>query len=140
MIAIDPSAGSGRGLTAGPHPGVPRTLNGQGVPYQGELNVELLEYDACQKLAHWFDDRWNDRFCLELSQEFITVIEECWAREEPLTPYEVYCPVQRPRWSSRLNGAGKFRQPRGNKSAARGSLGLWRVMPGVSTTLDREPH
>jgi hypothetical protein len=52
--------------------------------------VDVLEHDVCQKLARWFDDRWNDRFCLELSEELIAVIDESWAREEPLTPYEVY--------------------------------------------------
>jgi hypothetical protein len=55
--------------------------------------VDVLEYDACQKLAGWFDDRWGDRFCLDISQELIAVIEECWAREELLTPNEVYLKV-----------------------------------------------
>jgi hypothetical protein len=50
----------------------------------------VLEHDACQKLARWFGDRWNDRFRLELSEELIAVIEESWAREERLTPHEVY--------------------------------------------------
>lgn len=61
-----------------------------GLSYQGELNVDVLEHDACQKLADWFDDRWKDSFCLDISQELIEVIEESWAREEPPTPYEVY--------------------------------------------------
>lgn len=61
-----------------------------GLSYQGELNVDVLDHDACQKLARWFDDRWKDRFCLDISEELIAVIEESWAREEPLTPYEVY--------------------------------------------------
>jgi superfamily II DNA or RNA helicase len=61
-----------------------------GLSYQGELNVDVLEHDACQKLARWFDERWDDRFCLDISEELIAVIEESWAREEPLTPYEVY--------------------------------------------------
>src|SRR3990172_6040031 len=55
-----------------------------GLSYQGELNVDVLDHDACQKLAAWFDDRWNDRFCLDISDELIAVIEESWAREEPL--------------------------------------------------------
>lgn len=61
-----------------------------GLSYQGELNVDVLDHDACQKLARWFDDRWADGFCLDISEELIAVVEESWAREEPLTPYEVY--------------------------------------------------
>ncbi len=61
-----------------------------GLSRQGELNVDVLDHDACQKLARWFEERWNDRFCLDISQELIEVIEESWAREVPPTPYEVY--------------------------------------------------
>ena len=61
-----------------------------GLQWQGELNVDVLEHDACKKLAQWFENRWTDPFCLDISQELIQVIEESWAREEPLTPYEIY--------------------------------------------------
>ncbi|MBI3732703.1 MAG: NgoFVII family restriction endonuclease [Chloroflexi bacterium] len=61
-----------------------------GLNYQGELNVDVLEHDACEKLARWFVDRWDDNFCLDISEELIKVIEESWAREEPLSPYHIY--------------------------------------------------
>jgi len=61
-----------------------------GLSHQGELNVDVLDHDACQKLFRWFEERWNDRFCLDISQELIEVVEESWAREVPPTPYEVY--------------------------------------------------
>jgi Helicase conserved C-terminal domain/PLD-like domain len=61
-----------------------------GLSYQGELNVDVLDHDACNKLAQWFEDRWADRFCLDISEELIQVIDESWAREIPPTPYEVY--------------------------------------------------
>jgi superfamily II DNA or RNA helicase len=64
-----------------------------GLKYQGELNVDVLEHDACQKLAQWFEDRWNDTFCLDISQELIQVIEESWARAEPLSPYAIYLKI-----------------------------------------------
>jgi len=38
-----------------------------GLAHQGELNVDVLEHDACQKLATWFEDRWNDRWCVAFS-------------------------------------------------------------------------
>jgi phosphatidylserine/phosphatidylglycerophosphate/cardiolipin synthase-like enzyme len=60
-----------------------------GLSKQGELNVDVLDQDATQKLATWFKDRWEDNFCLDISRELIAVIEESWAVSQP-TPYEVY--------------------------------------------------
>lgn len=31
-----------------------------GLSQQGELNVDVLDHDACRKLAQWFEERWND--------------------------------------------------------------------------------
>lgn len=33
-----------------------------GLAKQGELNVDVLGHDACNKLADWFEDRWRDRW------------------------------------------------------------------------------
>ena len=65
-------------------------LTFSGLSHQGELNVDVLDHDACLKLAKWFEDRWNDRWCLDISKELINVIEESWAREIPLSPYHIY--------------------------------------------------
>ncbi|MFZ2422642.1 MAG: phospholipase D-like domain-containing protein, partial [Anaerolineae bacterium] len=35
-----------------------------GLSRQGELNVDVLDHDACLKLSRWFEDRWTDRWCL----------------------------------------------------------------------------
>ena len=48
---------------------------------QGELNVDVLEHDATKKLAKWFEDRWNAHWCLDISKDLISIIEESWARE-----------------------------------------------------------
>ncbi len=61
-----------------------------GLAGQGELNIDVLDQDACNKLAEWFDERWADYFCLDISKELIQVIEESWAREDVPTPYEIY--------------------------------------------------
>lgn len=61
-----------------------------GLSHQGELNVDVLDHDACQKLAKWFDDRWTDHWCIDISQELVTIIEESWAREQPVPPYHIY--------------------------------------------------
>jgi superfamily II DNA or RNA helicase len=61
-----------------------------GLAKQGELNVDVLDHDACQKLARWFEDRWNDRWCVDISDELAAIIEESWAREELIPPYHIY--------------------------------------------------
>jgi len=47
-----------------------------GLAGQGELNIDVLDHDACDKLARWFEDRWNDRFCLDISKELVEIINE----------------------------------------------------------------
>ncbi|GAC1435424.1 MAG: helicase-related protein [Ktedonobacteraceae bacterium] len=61
-----------------------------GLSHQGELNVDVVEDDACKKLARWFDERWADRWCLDISQELAAIIDESWARAEQLPPYLIY--------------------------------------------------
>jgi len=61
-----------------------------GLSHQGELNVDVLDHDAAIKLARWFEDRWNDHWCLDISDELTQIIEESWAREEHIPPYHIY--------------------------------------------------
>lgn len=61
-----------------------------GLSKQGELNVDVLDHDATQKLAKWFEDRWTDRWCVDITQELIQVIDESWARAECPPPYYIY--------------------------------------------------
>jgi len=61
-----------------------------GLSKQGELNVDVLDHDACDKLAQWFEDRWDDRFCIDISEELIEIINDSWARPEPIPPYHIY--------------------------------------------------
>jgi len=64
-----------------------------GLSHQGELNVDVTDHDACQKLARWFNDRWDDRWCLDISQEIVDIIENSWAREEPIPPHHIYVKI-----------------------------------------------
>jgi phosphatidylserine/phosphatidylglycerophosphate/cardiolipin synthase-like enzyme len=57
-----------------------------GLSHHGELNVDVLDHDAGKKLAKWFEDRWLDKWCVDISTELVQVIEESWAREAPLPP------------------------------------------------------
>jgi len=40
-----------------------------GLAGQGELNVDVLEQDAAEKLRRWFEDRWDDHWCTDISAE-----------------------------------------------------------------------
>ena len=61
-----------------------------GLSNQGELNVDVLDGDAAQKLANWFEDRWEDRWCLDIGAELAAIIDASWASEEGVTPYQIY--------------------------------------------------
>ncbi len=61
-----------------------------GLAGQGELNVDVLDHDAALKLKKWFEDRWNERFCVDITGELLQIIEESWAREGLIPPYHVY--------------------------------------------------
>lgn len=61
-----------------------------GLSNQGELNVDVLDHDATSKLAQWFKDRWDDKWCIDITKELIQVIDESWAREECPPPYQIY--------------------------------------------------
>ncbi len=61
-----------------------------GLSHQGELNVDVLDNDASQKLAKWFEDRWNDWGTIDITEDLIKVIEESWAREDLIPPYHIY--------------------------------------------------
>lgn len=61
-----------------------------GLSRQGELNVDVLDHDATEKLTGWFSDRWNERWCIDVSADLAEVIETSWAREAVVPPYLIY--------------------------------------------------
>lgn len=65
-------------------------LTEAGLRTQGELNVDVLDGDATNKLAVWFNDRWEDRLSLPVMPELVEVLDESWASETLLDPYLVY--------------------------------------------------
>ncbi len=83
-----------------------------GLAGQGELNIDVLDYDATQKLARWFENRWNDRFCIDISKELIQIIEESWAREELIPPYHIYIKMAYHLAEEARAGLSEFRIPR----------------------------
>ena len=61
-----------------------------GLSKQGELNVDVTDHDACDKLARWFEDRWTDRWCLDISKEIADIIDQSWARPDAIPPHHIY--------------------------------------------------
>ncbi|MBI3469444.1 MAG: NgoFVII family restriction endonuclease [Planctomycetes bacterium] len=64
-----------------------------GLSHRGELNVDVLDHDACDKLARWFEDRWNDRWCIDISDELVQIIDESWAGPPARPPYHIYIKI-----------------------------------------------
>ncbi len=83
-----------------------------GLSHQGELNIDVLDHDACQKLALWFEDRWNDKWCLDISEELVSIIEESWAREDLIPPYHIYVKIAYHLAEEARGGLLQFRIPR----------------------------
>ncbi len=83
-----------------------------GLQNQGELNVDVLEQDAAKKLALWFDRRWDSRWCIDITKELIEVIENSWAREEVIPPYQVYMKMAYHLSQEARSGISEFKVPR----------------------------
>ena len=88
-----------------------------GLSRQGELNIDVLDHDACQKLARWFEERWNNRWCVDISEELVKIIEESWARDKPIPPYQIYIKIAYHLSKEARAGLLEFRIPKdfGNK-------------------------
>ena len=82
-----------------------------GLSHQGELNVDVLDHDAGNKLAQWFEARWADRWCVDITAELIQVIDESWAREEMLPPYQIYVKMAYHLAQEARAGLSEFRIP-----------------------------
>lgn len=87
-----------------------------GLKYQGELNIDVVDQSAAQKLSEWFNDRW-DEGTIDISEDLIKVIEESWARETPISPYQIYIDMAYHLSKEAREGLDEFRIPKdfGNK-------------------------
>ena len=83
-----------------------------GLSRQGELNVDVVDLDTCQKLEAWFEDRWNDRWCIDISKELVEIIEQSWAREERIPPYHIYIKMAYHLSNEARAGLNEFQIPR----------------------------
>ena len=86
-------------------------LRFNGLSGQGEINIDVPNHDAFTKLKDWFEDRWNDRFCIDITKELIEIIEESWAREDLIPPYHIYLKMAYHLSHKARAGLAEFRIP-----------------------------
>lgn len=65
-------------------------LTYSGMTGNGELNADFADSDHVKKLADWFDDRWNDRMCIDITGQLIEIIDNSWAGYKRIPPYYIY--------------------------------------------------
>ena len=85
-------------------------LTFSGMEKQGELNVDVLDKDAAEKLANWFEERWKDGWCLDITNELASIIEGSWAGG-PLKPYEIYIKTAYELSKEAIEGSSEFKAP-----------------------------
>jgi len=86
-------------------------LTMSGLRGQGELNIDVADNDAGNKLVKWFNDRWADPRCLDITEELIAVIEDSWAGERLLPPYHIYLKIAWHLSQDARDGVKEFRIP-----------------------------
>ena len=86
-------------------------LTQAGLSRQGELNIDVLDHDACKKLAGWFEKRWNENWCIDISKELAAIIDESWAREKLIDPYHIYVKIAYHLSQEARAGLTEFRIP-----------------------------
>ena len=86
-------------------------LTFSGLSNQGELNIDVLDHDAANKLSAWFEDRWNDRWCIDISKELVGILEKSWAREDLIPPYHIYVKMAYHLAEEARSGLLEFRIP-----------------------------
>ncbi len=81
-----------------------------GLQHQGELNVEVVDRDDTHKLEQWFADRWQDGFCLDITEQLAEIIEESWAGAS-LRPYYIYLKMAYHLSQEARDGLSRYRVP-----------------------------
>lgn len=83
-------------------------LTYSGLTHQGELNAEFANVDETGKFSQWFDNLWDDRFCEDITEELINVIDNSWASEKDIPPYYIYLKIAYHLSEEARNGIKEF--------------------------------
>lgn len=88
-----------------------------GLSSQGELNIDVLDSDASLKLAKWFNDRWEDQRCIDITDELAEIIETSWAgAQQERLPYHVYIKMAYHLSQEARTGLNEFQIPKDFRS------------------------
>jgi superfamily II DNA or RNA helicase len=68
-------------------------LTMSGLQHNYELNVDVVDWDGTRALAQWFEDRWNDRYTIDITADLVELIQESWAGDTQPQPYDVFLKV-----------------------------------------------
>lgn len=82
-----------------------------GMAKQGELNIDVQDHDAAEKLRKWFEDRWNDRWCIDISDELAEIIDTSWASDRLVSPYHIYLKMAYHLSQEAIAGITQFKLP-----------------------------
>ena len=63
-------------------------------------------------MSKWFEDRWNDRWCIDISKELTEIIDTSWASEEPFPPYHIYLKIAYHLSREARSGLSEFQIPK----------------------------
>jgi superfamily II DNA or RNA helicase len=83
-----------------------------GLVKQGELNIDVMDQDAANKLATWFDDRWKDRWCIDITEELIEIIDNSWAADRLVSPFYIYLKIAYHLSREARAGINEFKLPK----------------------------
>ena len=61
-----------------------------GLNGQGELNAPFDQQIYTDILVPWFNDRWNERLCVDITDDLIDAIDNSWAGDKIIPPYYIY--------------------------------------------------
>jgi len=71
-------------------------------------NFEAIDYE---KYDNKFQERWNDRWCVDISDDILKIIEESWARTHPISPYYIYLKIAYHLSQDAIAGISEFSIP-----------------------------
>lgn len=83
-----------------------------GLAKQGELNIDVMDQDAAKKLSIWFDERWKDRWCIDITNELIEIIDNSWAAERLISPFHIYLKIAYHLSQEARSGISEFNIPK----------------------------
>ena len=83
-----------------------------GLSAQGELNIDVLDQDSAAKMQQWFTDRWNDRYCVDITAELAQIIDASWTTDPLPPPYHIYLKMAYHLSREARAGMAEFQIPR----------------------------